>query len=273
MTDLFRALVLGVTEGATEFIPVSSTGHLILVGHLIGFEGPRAAVFEIVIQLGAILAVVWNYRTLLIGWARQAVLAGERAAEARQLFTGLGIAFAPAAIIGVIAHRWIIAHLFSPVTVAVALILGGVGILVVERLKPEPRVNEVTRIPRRVALGIGMAQLLSLIPGVSRSGATIMGGLALGVARAPAAEFSFLLAIPVMFAATGLAALENLSVVHREDVWVFGVGFAAAFVSALIVIRWLLRFVARHSFVAFAWYRIAIGLVTLTALAAAHRAR
>jgi undecaprenyl-diphosphatase len=266
MTDLLRAIVLGVTEGATEFIPVSSTGHLILAGRLIGFAGPQAALFEIVIQLGAILAVVWNYRTVLSRWVHQAVVANEGTAAARQLFLGLAIAFAPAAIVGIAAHRWIIAHLFAPVTVGVALILGGAGILFVERFKPEPRVGEVTRIPRRVALAIGMVQLLSLIPGASRSGATIMGGLALGIARPQATEFSFLLAIPVMFAATGLAALEQLSAIRREDLWVFGVGFAAAFVSALLVIRWLLRFVAQHSFVGFAWYRIAIGLVTLVVL-------
>lgn len=272
MTDLIRALVLGVVEGATEFIPVSSTGHLILVGHLIGFTGTRAALFEIVIQLGAILAVVWLYRATLVRWVHQAVVPQEGTADARRVFLSLLVAFLPAAVVGLATHRWITDHLFQPIVVAISLVLGGVAILAIERFGPVPRVDPVTNVGPRTAFGIGMAQVLSLIPGVSRAAATIMGGVALGVSRPASTEFSFLLAIPVMVAATGLAGLQSVSLLHRADVPVFAVGFVTAFATALVAIRALLRFVSHHSFVGFAWYRIALGVVFLAYVYAAGRA-
>lgn len=267
MTDLIRAFILGIVEGATEFVPVSSTGHLILVGHLIGFTGERAALFEIVIQLGAILAVVWQYRKALIMWTLQARRADQGGGPgARRLLVGLILAFLPAAVVGLLSHRWITAHLFSPLVVACALIAGGIAMLVIERKRPAASVHEVTTIPPRVAIGIGFAQVLSLIPGVSRSAATIMGAIALGVDRPVAAEFSFLLAIPVMFAATGLGALESASLLHQGDALIFAVGFVTAFMSALVALRLLLRFVSTHSFVGFAWYRIVLGAIMLVVL-------
>lgn len=259
MDDVIRAAILGVVEGATEFVPVSSTGHLIIVGHLIGFTGNRAALFDIVIQLGAILAVVWNYRAVLIRWVRDAIVRQDGTFAARRLWLDLLVAFLPAALAGLVLHRWITAHLFRPDVVAFALIGGGVVILVVERIRPTPRSESVTTIGWRTALGIGLAQVLSLIPGVSRAAATIIGGVALRVARPTATEFSFLLAIPVMFAATGLATVESVSLLSGADLIGFGVGFLTAFFSALVAIRWLLHFTARHTFVGFAWYRIFLG--------------
>jgi undecaprenyl-diphosphatase len=254
--DLLRALILGIVEGVTEFIPVSSTGHLILVGHWLGFTGDRATVFEIVIQLGAILAVVWLYRDTFV----HAATAWTRDRSARRLVTNLAIAFLPAAAVGFLAHRWITAHLFNPTTVAAALALGGIAILVVERFAGgTPRIETVDDLPPRTALGIGLAQVLALIPGVSRSGATILGGLGLGLSRPAATEFSFFLAVPVMLAATGLDLVTNLSILSTSDLPVFAVGLVASFASALIVIQAFLRFVSGHSFRGFAWYRILLG--------------
>jgi undecaprenyl-diphosphatase len=225
--DLLRALILGVVEGVTEFIPVSSTGHLILVGHWLGFVGERAEVFEIVIQLGAILAVVWLYRDTFL----RAALAWPRDRSARRLLTNLGIAFLPAAIVGFLAHRWITANLFNPISVALALIAGGIAILVVERFAGAPRVLTVDELPPRTALGIGLAQVLSLFPGVSRSGATIMGGLSLGLSRPAATEFSFFLAVPVMLAATGFDLVSNLSILSARDLPLFTVGLVTCLTS------------------------------------------
>jgi undecaprenyl-diphosphatase len=253
--DLLRALILGVVEGVTEFIPVSSTGHLILVGHWLGFTGDRATVFEIVIQLGAILAVVWLYRDTFV----HAATAWTREASARRLVTNLAIAFLPAAVVGFVAHRWITAHLFNPTTVAAALVAGGLAILGVERFAGPTRVATVDDLRPRTALGIGLAQVLSLVPGVSRSGATILGGLGLGLSRPAATQFSFFLAVPVMVAATGLDLVSNLSILSLSDLPVFLVGFVASFVSALVVVQAFLRFVSGHSFRAFAWYRILLG--------------
>lgn len=266
MNDLLQATVLGIVEGATEFLPVSSTGHLILVGNAIGFTGERAALFEVVIQLGAILAVVWNYRTMLARLVRQAVFPQDGTTKARRLFRDLLVAFIPAAIAGLTGHKWITARLFNPAVVASSLIAGGFVILVIERFRPAPRAQTITEIPLRVALGIGLAQILSLIPGTSRAATTIIGGVALGVSRPAATEFSFLLAIPVMFAATGLAGIESMSTLSRADLPVFAVGFVTAFCAALIAIRALLRFVSHHSFVGFAWYRIALGALILIGL-------
>ncbi|MGD8277503.1 MAG: undecaprenyl-diphosphate phosphatase [Gemmatimonadota bacterium] len=259
MGELFHAVVLGLVEGATEFIPVSSTGHLILVGDWLGFQGDFAATFEIVIQLGAILAVVWLYRARIASVVRG--LPGDPVA--RRLTWNLALAFVPAAVVGVLAHRWIKAVLFNPVTVASALVLGGIAILVIERLRPRVRVAGVDDLPPRTALGIGIAQVASLVPGVSRSGATIMGGLGLGLSRQAAAEFSFFLAIPVMVAATGFELATTPQILSPDRLLVVAVGFATSFVAALFVVKAFLRFVSHHTFAAFAWYRIAFGLVLL----------
>lgn len=267
--DILRAMVLGLVEGATEFIPVSSTGHLILAGHAMGFVGPRADAFEIFIQLGAILAVVWQYRAFLLRVIRDALHGGE--SGGRRFILALLVAFLPAAIVGLLTHHLITEHLFTPTVVAGALIIGGVAILAIEHWRPQPRYNSVLQIGLVTALGIGIAQMFSLIPGVSRSGATIMGALLLGVARPAAAEFSFLLAIPVMFGATLLGLAGNRDVLSAADIPVFATGFIVAFVSALVVVRWLIRFVSHRSFDIFAWYRIAFGLVLLGLLASGQQ--
>ena len=263
MPTIITAIILGLVEGATEFLPVSSTGHLILAGHALGFVGPRADAFEIIIQLGAILAVVWLYRSLL--W--RVVRDGLAVAESRRFVLALFVAFLPAAIVGLLTHHWIIAHLFTPAVVVAALILGGVAILAIERWRPAPRIETVMQIGYRTALWIGIAQVFSLVPGVSRSGATIMGALLAGVGRPAAAEFSFLLAIPVMFAATGLNLWENRRLLSGSDALIFAVGFVVSFASALVVVRWLIRFVSHRSFDLFAWYRIVFGLALATLLA------
>src|SRR2546429_4703651 len=263
MLTYIAAIILGLVEGVTEFVPVSSTGHLILAGHALGFVGPRAAAFAIIIQLGAILAVVWLYRDLL--W--RVVKDGIAVAESRRLVLALLVAFLPAALVGLLTHHWITAHLFTPSVVIAALIAGGVAILATERWRPAPRIETAMQIGYRTALWIGMAQVLALIPGVSRSGATIMGALLAGVGRPAAAEFSFLLAIPVMFAATGLDLWENRHLLSGSDALMLAVGFVVAFASALVVVRWLIRFVSHRSFDLFAWYRIVFGLALVAVLA------
>jgi undecaprenyl-diphosphatase len=265
VNDLLSAFILGIVEGATEFIPVSSTGHLILAGHWLGFTGERANLFEIVIQLGAILAVVWQYREMLARLIRDFFVTNAESPVARRVVFALVVAFLPAALVGLATHKWITAHLFRPVVVAWALVVGGLVILLVERLRRDatPRVHAVAEVPLGVAFGIGLAQVLSLIPGTSRSAATIIGALVLGVARPAATEFSFLLAIPVMFAASGLGLVSDYKLLHASDLPVFAIGFVTAFASALIAIRWLLRLVAHRTFEPFAWYRIAFGAVLL----------
>jgi undecaprenyl-diphosphatase len=258
--EILRALVLGVVEGVTEFLPVSSTGHLILAARYLDFERDSAKTFEVFIQLGAILAVVWEYRRTLF----HMVLRWQREPDSRHLLVSLVVASLPAAILGVIFHGWIKEHLFSPVTVAWALIVGGVAILAIERfLHPQVRVRRVEDMDPRTAFAIGLAQVLALFPGVSRSGATIMGGLVVGLSRSAATEFSFFLAIPVMLAATLLDLSGSASTLTRSDAGLFAVGFLAAFISALVVVRLFLRFVARRSFEVFAWYRIGVGVLVL----------
>jgi undecaprenyl-diphosphatase len=256
---LLKAAVLGLVEGATEFIPVSSTGHLIVVSHWLGFLDERAKTFDIFIQLGAILAILWLYRVRL----GRAVLAARHEPVSRRFLANLLIAFLPAAVVGFLAHDWIKARLFNPTVVAVALVAGGILILLIERWAPPSRVTDVTGVPPRTALGIGLAQVLSLIPGTSRSGATIMGGYALGLSRTAATEFSFFLAIPVMLAATSYDLLTSWSTLVPADLPVFAVGFIVSFVSALIVVRAFLSYVSHHSFSAFAWYRIGFGILVL----------
>jgi undecaprenyl-diphosphatase len=254
---LLKAALLGLVEGATEFIPVSSTGHLIVVSNWLGLVDERAKTFNIFIQLGAILAIVWLYRTRLA----RSVAEARRDSTGRRLIINLLVAFLPAAIVGFLAHDWIKSRLFNPSVVALALIVGGIFILLIERWGPQSVVDDVNQVPTRSALGVGLAQVLSLIPGTSRSGATIMGGYALGLSRTAATEFSFFLAIPVMFAATGYDLLKSWALLAAPDLPMFAIGFVVSFVSALIVVRLFLSYVSRHSFRAFAWYRIVLGVI------------
>jgi undecaprenyl-diphosphatase len=256
---LLKAAVLGLVEGVTEFIPVSSTGHLIVAGELLSFTGERAKTFEIFIQLGAILAVVWLYRERFLLIARSL----QRSPKSRAFVVNLALGFLPAAVVGLLAHRWIKAHLFTVPTVAGALVLGGLIILLIERTRPVERVATVEDLPPKLAFGVGMAQVLALFPGVSRAGATILGGYMLGLSRTAATEFSFFLAIPVMVAATLLDLVSSRGNLSVADIPLFAVGFAVSFLSALIVIRAFIGFVARRDFTPFAWYRIAAGSALL----------
>jgi undecaprenyl-diphosphatase len=257
--SLVAAVVLGLIEGATEFIPVSSTGHLIVASAWLGRTDEAAKTFDIFIQLGAILAIVWLYRARL----GAVVLAAGRDPVSRRFLIDLIIAFLPAAIVGFLFHDWIKAHLFRVPVVAAALVIGGVIILLIERWHPRERVADADRVPPRTALGIGLAQVLSLVPGTSRSGATILGGYALGLSRRAATEFSFFLAIPVMFAATLYDLLKSAGSLTAADAPSFAVGFVVSFVSALVVVKGFLRYVSRHSFTVFAWYRIVFGALLL----------
>jgi len=252
---LVKAALLGLIEGVTEFIPVSSTGHLILASRWLGETGEAAKTFDIFIQLGAILAIVWLYRARLT----RTVLAARHDPASRRFLLNLVVAFLPAAIVGFLAHDWIKARLFTPVVVATALVAGGLVILLIERLRPRERVADVADIRPPTALGVGLAQVLSLIPGTSRSGATIMGGYALGLSRRAATEFSFFLSIPVMFAATLYDLLKSRGALGAADLPAFALGFIVSFISALIVVQAFLGYVSRHSFNAFAWYRIVLG--------------
>lgn len=256
---LLKGFVLGLVEGITEFIPVSSTGHLILVGGLLGFDDERAKVFEISIQLGAILSVVWLYREKLSGVIRNIT----RRQEARHFLINIFIAFLPAAFIGLLTHRAIEAYLFNPITVAVALIAGGGAILFIERMDHRNHVGSTDDITLRQAFGIGVAQCLALFPGVSRSGATIMGGLVIGLERKVATEFSFFLAIPTMFAATTYDLFKNRNALSGSDLPLFAVGFITAFISAWVVVKAFIGYVSKHDFSAFAYYRILFGLMVL----------
>jgi undecaprenyl-diphosphatase len=252
---ILKAVILGLVEGATEFIPVSSTGHLIVASEWLGQVDERAKTFDIFIQLGAILAIVWLYRARLGG----TLLAARHDPASRRFVVNLAIGFLPAAIIGFLIHDWIKDRLFNVEVVAAALVIGGVLILLIERWRPPTRVQDVAELPVPTALGIGLAQVLSLVPGTSRSGATIMGGYALGLSRTAATEFSFFLAVPVMFAATIYDLLKSWGSLTAVDLPFFAAGFAVSFLSALVVVKAFLSYVSRHSFTAFAWYRIAFG--------------
>lgn len=256
---IWIALVLGLVEGLTEFLPVSSTGHLIIAGHLLGYTGDTAASFEIFIQLGAILAVVWEYRVRLTSVTMNAMT--DKAS--RGLLMNLAIAFLPAAIAGFLLHGLIQTYLFSPITVAAALAAGGVAMLLIERTRPRVLVTDFMKIPWRGALGIGLAQVLSLFPGVSRAAATIMGGMVLGLDRKTSTEFSFFLAIPTLLAATLYQLLKSWHMLTTADLGLFAVGFVTAFISALAAVRMFVRFISHHDFRPFAWYRIALAAVVL----------
>lgn len=256
---LLKALILGVVEGLTEFLPISSTGHLILVGDLLAFNDEKGKMFEIMIQCGAILAVVWEYRAR---FARVAVgLASERSAQRFAL--NLLVAFLPLAVLGLLFGKHIKAHLFKPIPVALAFIIGGLIILWAERRKHQVRVASADDMTWGDALKVGMVQTLALIPGTSRAGATIIGGLLFGLSRRAATEFSFFLAVPVLLAASAYEFLKHRELFGADDIGLFATGFAAAFVSAFLCVRWLLRFIATHDFTAFAWYRIGFGIVVL----------
>ena len=256
----WQALLLGIVEGLTEFLPISSTGHLILLVDLLQFSGPPGRVFEIVIQLGAILAICWLYRHKLIG----AVLNAPKDQQARQFIFNICIAFLPAAVIGVFAHGFIKSVLFSPLVVAIMLVVGGLIILAVEKLiKPQAHTQTVEAMGWKLALKIGFCQVLAMIPGTSRSGATIMGGMLLGLERKAATEFSFFLAIPTMLGATVYDSYKNWEHMTLENVEIIAIGFVAAFLSALLVVRWLINFLGKHGYTPFAYYRIVIGSVML----------
>src|SRR5215831_11390050 len=263
--DYLSAGLLGIVEGLTEFLPVSSTGHLILADALLGIEGPESKLFDIVIQLGAILAVCWVYRERFTH-----AVTGLRSDPISQRFVAnVVIAFLPAALVGVMAHRIIKEVLFSPWVVAVALIVGGVLILIIERARPRPQVLDVDEMKLRTALGIGCCQILAMIPGVSRAGATIMGAMMLRVDRAPATQFSFFLAIPTMLGASVYDLYKNRAIITTDGAALIVVGFIVAFIAAMFVVRRLVDFVSRHGFGVFAWYRIVVGAIALIALAIA----
>ncbi|MEW5754983.1 MAG: undecaprenyl-diphosphate phosphatase [Pseudomonadota bacterium] len=255
-----KAVILGVLEGATEFLPVSSTGHLIIASELMDFRGDTAKTFDIFIQLGAILAIVWHYRARVANVSR-GLVHGEPAA--RRFVTHLLIAFLPAAVLGFALHSFIKGYLFNAITVASALIVGGFIILWVESRANKPKVHSVDEMTARHALLVGLAQSAALFPGVSRAGATIMGGMLSGLSREAATEFSFFLAIPTMFAATTYDLFKSRHLLHGEHALLFATGFIFAFISALIVVRTLLHFVSRYSFRPFAYYRIVFGTLIL----------
>ncbi len=260
---LVKALILGIVEGLTEFLPISSTGHLILVGALLGWSDDKAKLFDVAIQTGAMFAIIWYYRRRIA-----ATLAGLFSDPVAQRFaTNVLIAFLPAAVLGVLFASRIKAHLFHPVPVALAFIVGGIIIFWVEhrqrRQRLRPRVFDIDDLSGSDALKLGIAQAFSLIPGTSRSGATIIGGMLFGLSRKTATEFSFFLAIPTLIGAGFYDTFKYRDLLGLSDVPLFAVGLVTAFFSALACVHWLIRFVASHSFVAFAWYRIAFGLVVL----------
>jgi undecaprenyl-diphosphatase len=250
MKDLFDALVLGIVEGLTEFLPVSSTGHLILAGGLLGFDHPSRDVFYVAIQTGAMLAVLWEYRARFFR-------------VDLQLWRNLIVAFIPAALLGLLAGDFIKGYLFKPVPVALAFIVGGVIILLVDRGGRPARVESTQAMTWLDALKVGFAQCFALIPGTSRSGATIIGGMLFGLSRKAATEFSFFLAVPTLIAAGAYDSLKHRELFALKDLGMWAVGLVVSFVSAFLVIRWLIRYVATHDFRWFAWYRIAFGIVVL----------
>lgn len=256
---IVKALILGVVEGLTEFLPISSTGHLIITEQLLDFNDDKAKAFAIFIQLGAILAVCWEYR------ARLAAAVGGLASDPNQqrFVRNVLLAFVPAAVLGFLLGKHIKAYLFHPIPVATAFIVGGVIILWLERRNPRVRVEQVDQMGLADAIKVGFAQCLALIPGTSRSGATIIGGMWFGLSRRAATEFSFFLAIPTLTAAGLYDLYKHRDVLSPDDLVLFAIGFVAAFVSAIIAVRGLIRYVAHHDFTVFAWYRIVFGLLVL----------
>jgi undecaprenyl-diphosphatase len=262
-----KAIIMGLVEGFTEFLPISSTGHLILAGSLLNFTGEKVKVFEIAIQAGAILAVMWEYRKRI-----GTVLGGLTNDPKQQKFViNLIVAFLPAAILGLLFSKKIKEHLFAPVPVALAFIVGGFVILWVENRNKQragkARIESVDDMTIMDAFKIGCAQAFALIPGTSRSGATIIGGMVFGLSRKAATEFSFFLAIPTLLAATVYSVYKERALLSAADLPLFGIGGVAAFISAFLCVRWLLRYISSHDFTVFAWYRIVFGIVVI---ASAH---
>lgn len=261
---LLKALVLGVVEGLTEFLPISSTGHLIITSQLLGFNDEKAKVFNIAIQTGAMFAIIWEYRARF----RHAVTGLTTDPLAQRFVRNLVVAFIPAAVLGLAFGGLIKAHLFNAVAVATAFIVGGVIILWVERRHPRRvRVESVDQMSWQDALKIGFAQSVALIPGTSRSGATIIGGMLFGLSRRAATEFSFFLAVPTLIAAGLYDLYKHRALLSVEDIPMFGVGLVSAFVSAFVCVRWLIRYIATHDFTIFAWYRIIFGAIVLVTAA------
>jgi len=254
-----QALILGLVEGFTEFLPISSTGHLILTGQLLGFNDEKAKLFEIVIQSGAILAVCWEYRHRI---ARVICGAGHDP-MAQKFIVNIAVAFIPLAVLGLLFGKEIKTYLFNAPVVACAFILGGFIILWAERRPQRVRVDSVDEIDLVDAMKLGLAQALALIPGTSRSGATIIGGLLFGLSRQAATEFSFFLAIPTILLATAYQLYKERALLSMDDLGMWATGFIAAFISAFFCVRWLLRYISTHDFTIFAWYRIAFGIVVL----------
>ena len=262
MDNTLTAAFLGLLEGLTEFLPVSSTGHLLLAGHFLGFHS-AGHTFEVVIQLGAILALFSVYATLIL----RLVLRARHEDATRRSLTSLFLAFLPAVVIGVLAHGFVKSVLFeTPILIAVVLILGGLVLLVIDRIAPAAVHHDALALPFRKSLAIGFCQTLALVPGVSRSGATIVGALLMGVEKRAAAEFSFLLSLPTMGAAVVYDLYQNRDVLDFAAVWDIAIGFAVAFVTAAVVVRWVLNFIGKHGYALFGWWRIIVGSVALTAL-------
>jgi undecaprenyl-diphosphatase len=257
MVDWLNTVILGIVEGLTEFIPVSSTGHLIVVGYLLGFEGPKAATFEIFIQLGAILAVVFLYRERFL---RLCTFRASAGLSGRRGLILLGLTTLPALVFGAVTHRFIKSYLFNPTTVALGLGIGGVGILAMERFLPRVKKSGLDALNYGDAVAVGLWQCLALWPGMSRSACTIIGGMAVGIERETAAQYSFLAAVPIMFAATALDLYKSLAILHGSDIPIFGLGFLVSFMSAWLAIKFFLRFLGSHTLNPFGWYRIIIAL-------------
>lgn len=256
---LLKALILGIVEGLTEFLPISSTGHLIIVGQLLDFNDEKGKIFEIVIQTGAMLAIVWEYRRRFGG-----VIAGLLSdARSQRFVINLAVAFMPAAVLGLAFGKAIKATLFHPVPVAIAFIVGGLIILWAEKRAHKITVESVDDMRWSDALKVGCAQAFALIPGTSRSGATIIGGMLFGLSRRAATEFSFFLAVPTLIAAGAYDLYKNRALFDAGDIGIFSVGTIASFISAFLCVRWLLRYITHHDFTAFAWYRIVFGVVVL----------
>jgi undecaprenyl-diphosphatase len=256
---LAKAALMGIVEGLTEFLPISSTGHLILAGSLLGFSDDKAKVFEIAIQTGAIFAVILIYRQRLAETLRG--LGSD--AKARRFAINVAIAFVPAVVLGLLFGKAVKAHLFTPVVVATAFIVGALIILWAEKRTYTTRIETIDDMRPRDALAVGLAQCLALVPGTSRSGATIIGGMLFGLSRQAATEFSFYLAIPTLIGAGVYSLWKERALLSAADLPLFAVGLVFSFVSAWLCVRWLLRYIATHTFVAFAWYRIAFGVVVL----------
>lgn len=255
----FQAIILGIVEGLTEFLPISSTGHQIIVADLIDFGGERAMAFNIIIQLGAILAVVWEFRSKIF----EVVFGLSSQPRARRFTANLLIAFLPAVVLGVLFADLIHEYLFNPITVAVALVVGGLIMLWAERRDHRIEVDHVDNMRWSHALKVGLVQCLAMIPGTSRSGSTIIGGLLFGLSRKAATEFSFFLAMPTMVGAAVYSGYKYRDLFQPADLPVFAIGFVVSFIFAMIAVRALLKFIANHSYAVFAWYRIAFGLLIL----------